>query len=149
MREILRDDSLYTNRKFSLCDCFITHISIEADAVVFHFCEGFSVIEGDAIHHTHSGQVRLSGLEADDLSCWIIKRKATRQGSKLYGKPISIEKLVQLLERKNLQIELFAEMYEAYRFHWRGAFCPASRRRLSTLVVLETTADLELEYIWD
>lgn len=149
MREILRDDSLYTNRKFNLCDCFIERISVDANAVVFHFREGFSVIEGDTINYTHSGQVRILGLEADDLSCWIIKRKATRQGSKLYGKPISIEKLAQLLERKNLQIELFAEMYEAYRFHWRGTLHPSSHRRLSTLVVLETTADFELEYIWD
>lgn len=148
MHEILNNDSLCANCKFNLCDCLIERISVMPDSVVFHFCEGFSVVEGMCVRHVHSGQVQMLGVKPDEISCWIIKRTATKRGAKLCGKPISIEELSQLMERKKLQIELFAEMYEAYRLHWRGTFHPSGHRKLSTHVVIETISEIKLEYIW-
>ena len=151
MREIIHCNDLRSNCRFSLCDCFIEKISVNSDSIVFVFSEGFIVINGTYIRHSHAGQVRMLGLEPDDLSCWIMKRHSTKRGAKLCGKPISIEKLSQYLDRKKLKIELFAEMYEAYRLHWRGAFYPSEHRRLNTHVVIETISDsdIELEYTWD
>ena len=148
MREVLSNDSLFARRKFCVCDCYIDRISLDEDTVTFHFSEGFSLIEGETIYHTQSGQVRILGVSSADISCWIIKRRATKQGAKQYGKPVEVEKLLQMMERKKLRIELFVEMYDAYRFHWRGSFFPCGRRRLSTLVVFEVTDEFALEYTW-
>ena len=149
MTEILEQYPSFTTSRFSLCDHIIDQIIVSSEDVTFVFPEGFSIVGKDGDTISESGYVRIVGSSAhEDISCWIIKRKATKQGSKLFGKPISLSKLSLMMKRKGRKIQLFSEMYEQHRLYWRGVLLPCKLRGLSTWVIFETIHDFQIEFGW-
>lgn len=138
MEQLERGSPAKGDRWVSLHDKRITKIVCDEDRVVFHFKEGFTVIQGNSANVTKTGRLTLSGCGPDEFSCWIVRRKTSRKGSKCYGKPISLRELGELLSEKGKTIEVFFELYDANFLHWRGALCPYNKRGLSDLVVIET-----------
>lgn len=149
MKQLKRGSPANADRWVSLHDKRITKIVCEEDRVMFHFKDGFTVIEGNSANATKTGRLTLSGCDHDEFSCWIVRRKASRKGSKCYGKPVSLRELGELLSEKGKAIEIYLELYDANFLHWRGALCPYNKRDLSDLVVIETMDFFPMTYEWE
>ena len=71
----------------------------------------------------------------------VIARRPTRQGAKLYGRPVCLEGLNKILASKNLYVEIFLELYGINHLHWRGELLPykkITRKQLAPLVTIDT-----------
>lgn len=150
MIEVLEQYPASTTYNYCLCDHIIDRITITSEAVTFSFPNGFSLLNDKEMIISGSGSVRVIGCSPQEgINCWIIRRRATKQGAKLYGKPVSLSKLSELLEKKKLKIEIFCEMYEQHRLYWKGVLLPSNNLRLSTLVIFESVNDYKIEYSWN
>lgn len=149
MKQLKRESPVKTDRWISIHDKKITQIVCDEDSVEFQFKDGFNLIEGNSIHSTKTGCIKLSGCDFNDFSCCIIRRKSSRKGAKLYGRPISLEELGELLSKKGKSVEVFLELYDSNFLYWRGALCPYNKRGLSDWVVIETMDFFPMTYEWE
>ena len=118
------------DRWVSIHDMHIYHIFCRDNSVVFWFKEGFDLVENGLAHKTNNGYIELRGCEPSDLECMIFRRKQTKKGERVYGKPVSIEKLNKMLLKKNQCIEVFFELYDADTVYWRGELYPYPKNRI-------------------
>ena len=136
----------------SLCDRRITSIECHESSVIFHFADGFTVVDNDKVTTSKIGKVELVGCSSDDFSCYIIKRKTSRAGTLSRGKPISLEKLGQILSQKEKSIEIYLELYDMCFFHWRGEYAPYQKKRFrhrSDCIVIEAMDFFPMTYNWE
>ena len=149
MKQIKRDTPAIADRFISLHDKEITRIACGENSVVFYFDEGFTLVENGQAVSTKSGSVAFEGCNAEEFSCSIIKRKATRKGAKLYGTPISLAELGKMLSQKERSVEIYLELYDVNHTHWRGELCPYKKRGLSDCVVIEMMDFVPMRYCWE
>lgn len=138
-----------SSRFVSLHDKRITQIVCAENSVEFHFENGFSLVDGNNTTSTKSGYVRLCGCSSDDFCCSIIKRKASRKGAKLHGKPISLKELGDLLSENKKSIEIFLELYNNNCLYWRGDLYPYKKRGLNDWVIIEIMDFFSMTYDWE
>lgn len=149
MEQIKRDDPLYSGRWVSIHDKKITAIECNEKSVVFHFANGFDLIDNDQVVSTKNGRIELRGCNSDEFDCHIIRRKTSRKGAKLYGKPISLAALGELLSQKEKTVEIYLELYDVNFMHLRGELCPYKKHGLSDCVVIETMDFFPMTYYWE
>lgn len=136
-------------KKFCICDCHIDAIDCMPDKVRFVFSKGFSVISGDELEESSSGYIELSDCDAGEFSCYIIQRESTPRGARLYGEPVSLNELADMLKFEKRKIEIFLELYDFNYFHWRGVLLPYKKDGLSDEVVIETWGCFPMTYYWE
>ena len=137
MQQLKKERPDCAGRWISLHDKRITSIVCNENSVQFYFDE-FTLVDGDNVTYTKKGYIELSDCNADEFSCYIIRRKTSPKGAKSYGKPISLEKLANIISKNDKSIELFVELYDNVFFHWRGTFLPYDKHRLSDYIIIET-----------
>lgn len=149
MEQLVKEMPSNSGRWISLHDKNITSIVCNENSVQFYFDE-FTLVDGDNVTYTKGGYIELSDCNADEFSCYIIRRKTSPKGAKSYGKPIFLKELADMISEKDKSIELFLELYECNYFHWRGEFFPYDKKhRLSDLVIIETMDFFPMTYYWE
>jgi len=133
----------------SICDSQIDRIVCTKNTVKFVFSNGFFKMEDGQLIPTKTGHLELSNCNADEFSCYIIKRKATKCGTKLSGSYISLDKLGNLLLKRAKKIEIFLELYDFNSLYWRGVLLPYKKYGLSDYVVIETNGYFQATYFWE
>lgn len=136
----------------SLHDCDITDIIINKNEIRFVF-ESFDLIENGRISVTDGGTITLKDCESIEFSCYIINRKITKKGTKLYGRPLSLYELKNYLQKKHCYIEIIEELYDYGTMFWLGELCPKKPknsvfRKLFPYVVIES-AFCPMDYTWN
>ena len=152
MEQLKRNTPAHFDRYISIGDMHITSIVCKENSVEFHFKDGFTLVDGNNVTETKRGYIELSGCDADEFSCYIIKRKASPKGAKSRGEPISLIELSDLLSKTGKSVEVYLELYNHSFLHWRGEFFPYRRRhhhRLSDRVVIETMDFFPMTYYWE
>jgi len=148
MKTVYENFQSHTNRRISICDAQINTIVCTENVVQFHFFEGFWLIDNNQVSPTKAGYIELVDCNADEFNCHLIRRKATPKGAKLYGLPLSLNELNNLLTQKNRKIEINMELYDFNSLHWRGTLLPYKKRGLSDYVIIETTGCFPITYSW-
>lgn len=151
MNLLKRESPINGDRWVSLHDARLTQIVYCENAVVFCFEEGFSLIENGQCYKANKGIVELSECNFSDFSCMLFKRRTTKKGAKLYGKPISLEELNKKLVSEKKYMELFIELYDFNHSYWRGELLPHKCifKRLAPLITIEAMDFFPMTYSWE
>lgn len=150
--QLERESPLCGQQWVSIHDKQLSNILCYENSVRFIFNDGFDLIENGQITRIGKGYIELKGCNSDDFSCHVIKRKTTKKGSKLFGKPITLEELSGILSDKRKTIEIYVELYDTNRFYWRGELHPYKKlfgKELSPLVTIETMDFYPMVYSWE
>ena len=151
MNNLRKETYVHSQPWISLHDKRITRIECDNQSVVFHFDEGFDLVDNDAVVRLNHGRVKLIGCKLEEISCHIIKRRFTDKGEVLHGKPMSIKALNRLLMCEGKYVEVFGELYNYNLIHWRCELCSYSQKEnmhISPYVIIETDF-FPIEYSWD
>lgn len=143
------DNFPYSPKRFSICDAQIDEIICTDNTIRFVFTKGFSVIVNDNAELTSTGYVELSDCSADEINCHVIRREPTPVGARLYGEPISLTELSNILNLEGRKIEIYLELYDFNYLYWRGVLLPYKTDSLSDNIVIETSGCFPLSYFWE
>lgn len=139
----------YLEKRFSICDAQITAIACEKSVVRFIFDKGFFVTEDGKSNLASTGYIEFCNCDSEEFSCHIMQRKATQYGATLYGQPISLNELANLLEKENHKVEVFLELYDYNYLYWRGVLLPYKDDNLSDNIVIEIAGSFPVSYFWE
>lgn len=150
MNQLMRESPIHGKKWISIHDMRICQIVCRENSVVFCFSEGFDLIEEGKVLRTGSASIELIGCNPQDVSCKIIKRKSSKKGEKICGKPLSLDKINRMLARKKQYIEIILELYDINCMYWRGELLPYTRKgRFMPYVTIETMDFYSMVYTWD
>ncbi len=136
-------------KNFCICDAQIDEIICNENMVRFVFSKGFYVVEKNKVELTSKGDIEFLDCSSDEFICYILQREPTQLGAKVYGQPISLADLANMLIEKNQKIELFLELYDFNFLHWRGTLLPHKAEGLSDNVIIETSGCFSITYSWE
>lgn len=139
----------YFSKKISICDCQVDAIECFDTTIRFVFSKGFSVISHDKVVKSASGYIELSGCDSDEFNCYIVHRTPSPSGAQLYGEPISLIELANILSSEDRKVEIFLELYDFNYLYWRGVLLPHKEQGLSDNVVIETSGSFRMTYFWE
>lgn len=152
MNQLKRESPIQGEPWISIHDMHISQIICREKSVVFYFENGFDLIDNGQLIHKSKGRIELLGCNSSDLSCNIIKRRATRNGEKLYGRSASLEEINQMISKGKKIVEIFLELYDFNHFYWRGELLPynrISKHLLAPIVTFETMGFFPMIYSWE
>ena len=152
MNRLIREAQTHGERWISIHDAHISQILCQEHSVVFCFNDGFDLIENGQLERKLHGHIELLNCNSSDFSCNVIARRPTRQGAKLYGRPVCLEGLNKILASKNMYVEIFLELYGINHLHWRGELLPykkITRKQLAPLVTIDTMDSFPMIYSWE
>ena len=136
-------------KKVSICDAQINEIICFENSVRFVLSDGFSVISCDEEERCSRGYVELGNCDPDEFSCYVVRREATSSGARLYGEPLSLIELSNILKFEKRKIEVYLELYDFNYLYWRGVLLPYKEEGLSDNVVVETNGVFPMTYFWE
>lgn len=152
MNQLIRETQAHGARWISIHDAHLSQILCQEDSVVFCFEDGFNLVENGKLVRKLHGRIELLECNSSEFSCNIIKRKTSRQGAKLYGRPVCLEELNNTLVTKKMYVEVFLELYGANHLHWRGELLPYrknNKKHLAPLVTIDTMDFFPMIYLWE
>ena len=68
------------------------------------------MISCDRVEASSRGYIELLDCDADEFNCHIIHRESTPYGARLYGEPVSLIELANILDTEDRKIEIFLEL---------------------------------------
>ena len=151
MNRLARETPINGDKWISIHDMHLSQIKCKSSSVIFCFKDGFNLIENGRLLKTGSGCIELIGCNSSDFSCNVIKRIVSKQGTRLYGRPISLEKLNKMLVSKKNHVEVFLELYDYNHLYWRGEISPFKRlfkRQLAPIITIEAMNFFPMIYLW-
>lgn len=152
MERLNREFSTNGDRWISIHDMHLSKISCLENSVVFCFEDGFNLIENTQLFRKSKGYIELFGCNYSDFSCSIFERRITKKGTKLYGRPISLEELNRILVSEKKCVEIFLELYDFNHLYWRGELLPhktISKKNLAPLITIEAMEFFPMMYLWE
>ena len=135
-------------KEVSICDSRINSIICSDNAIRFVFPKGFTIISDGKSEKSSTGSIELLECDADEFICHIFKREASPFGARLYGEPVSLRELSELLNDEGNEIEVFLELYDFNYLYWRGVLLPYKEHGLSDNVVIEFNGQIQANYLW-
>lgn len=132
-----------------ICDSVIESITVQDRCIYVLFESGFSVIRQNAQCQYQKGYLEIFDCAPEDFKCYLFKREASSDGAQLFGKPLSLVDLSEMLESEGRKIELYLVLSNNNTIQLRGVLLPYNRFGLSDTIVIELQTDSDLSLKWN
>lgn len=139
----------HLRKDFCICDAHMDAISFSTGSIRFVFSKGLSKVTCDEVETEGKGYIELMDCDAEEFSCYFVQREPTSAGAQIYGKPISLVELANMLSSEESKIEIFLELYDFNYLHWRGVLLPHKNGNLSNHIIIETSGRFTMICCWD